>query len=133
MQGVRRVRRCVGDALAGVDDDHPVSHPRRLLGRGGTADERKQPICDHDRQPLEQIEVDPFQRAPPPRRTWRPDPAEHSENLAAVTDGDVSNDACRIGIRFEKRMHGKTRIPNWREAWLAISAILPVIDHQFIN
>ena len=88
---VDRVRRGVGDALAGIDDEHAVAHSGRLLDRSVVVDEGEQPVGDHDRQPFEELEIDPLERSPAPGRAWRPDSAEDTENSASVAHGDMGD------------------------------------------
>ena len=69
------VGRRVRDPLAGVHHEHAVTDPGSLLDPGVVVDEGEQPVGDHHRQPLEQLEVHPLERAAAPGRPRRPDPA----------------------------------------------------------
>ncbi len=79
VEGAHRVRRREGDPAQPVDDEDAVTDAWGVLNGQLVVGEGKQPVVHHDRETLEQGEVDALERASPPLHGRRPYPAHHPE------------------------------------------------------
>ena len=87
VQRADRVRARVPHAAVGIDDDHPVTGPRRTLDLHLFAGERERALGDHRREPVVHLEVVALELAGPSTRGGGCLAREHRDLPSPVADG----------------------------------------------